>query len=101
MATFDDAIRVTATGVTQATSGTAARFAVPVTSAGTAPRYVRLAAINESYAKAGDSTVTATTNDVLVQPSDCVILNVQNCTHISVVQGTTAGRVNAVPLEDQ
>lgn len=105
MATFDDAITVTATGTTQATAGTSASIAlstIPTAAGGTnTARYVRIAAINESYVKVGDSSVTATTNDVLVQPADAVILRVQGCTHVAFIQGASAGKVNIVPLEDQ
>lgn len=101
MATFDDAIRITASGSTQATGAASARVAIPTTAAGTSPRYLRVAAINESYIKVGDSTVVATANDVLVQPADAVILAVQGCTHIAFIQGASVGKVSLVPLEDQ
>jgi len=101
MATFDDAVRITATGTTQATGAASARVALPVTSAGTLPRFVRVAGINECYVRVGDSTVAATANDVLIQPADAVIMVVQGCTHIAFIQGTAAGRVSVVPLEDQ
>ena len=101
MATFDDAISIKATGSTQATGAASARIAIPVTAAGTAPRFIRVAALNESYVKVGDSTVAATANDILVQPADAVILNIQGCTHIAFIQGTSAGKVSVTPLEDQ
>jgi len=101
MATFDDAIRITAAGTTQATGAASARVAIPVTAAGTLPRFVRIAALNESYVRVGDSTVVATANDSLVQPADAVILVTQGCTHVAFIQGTSAGKVNIVPLEDQ
>ena len=101
MATFEGAIRVTATGTNQATGAASARVAIPVTAANTAPRYIRVAGINECYVKVGDSSVVATNGDVLVQPADAPTLNVQGCTHIAFIQGAAAGRVNIVPLEDQ
>ncbi len=101
MATFDDAIRVTATGFNAATGASSAATAIPNTAAGTAPRYIRVAGINECYVKVGPSTVTATNGDVLIQPADAVILNVQGCTHIAYIQGASAGRISVVPLEDQ
>lgn len=105
MATFDDAITVMATGTTQTTGASSARIAIstiPTAAGGTnLPRYLRIAAINESYVKVGDSSVAATTNDVLVQPADAVILRVQGCTHVAFIQGASAGKVNIVPLEDQ
>lgn len=101
MATFDDAMRITATGFNASTGAASASQTIPNTAAGTAPRYIRVAGINECYVKVGASTVAATTGDVLIQPADAVILNVQGCTHIAYIQGASAGRVNVVPLEDQ
>ncbi len=92
-------VTVFATGFTAATSGASARTAIPVTGAGVLPRYIRVAAINESYVKLGDSSVTATTNDMLVQPADSVLLAVNGATNIAYIQGTAAGKVNVVPLE--
>jgi hypothetical protein len=101
MATFEGAVRVTAIGSNQATGAATARIAIPNTSAGTAPRYIRVAGINECYVRVGDVTVVATTNDLLIQPADAVILTVQGCTHIAFIQGAAVGRISVVPLEDQ
>ena len=101
MATFDDAINIAAPGFTASTGAGSARTAIPLTAAGTAPRYVRVSAINESYIRIGDSTITATPNDTLVQPADAVLLRAQGCTHIAYIQGGAVGKVNVVPLEDQ
>ena len=89
-----------AVGKTQTTSGSSARVTIPVDSAGNLPRYIRVAAINESYIKLGTSTVTATTNDILVQPADAVILAVNGATNIAYIQGTSAGKVNIIPLDN-
>ncbi len=86
-------------GVTAATSGSSARSAIPVDSAGNIPRYIRVAGINECYVKLGISTVVATTNDMLIQPADSAILTTNGMTHIAYIQGTSAGKVNIVPLE--
>ena len=95
------AVTITATGFSAATGAASVRTAIPTTSAGTAPLYIRVSGRNECYVKLGDSTVTSTTNDILVQPADSVILQVpKGITHIAYIQGTTAGQVNVVPLEN-
>jgi hypothetical protein len=51
--------------------------------------------------RVGDSTVVATTNDVMVQPADSVIMHVpKGLTHIAYIQGTAAGSVNVIPLDN-
>lgn len=94
-------LTVTAAGFGAATGAASASTAIPNASDGNRPRYVRVAARNECYVKLGTSGVTATTNDILVQPADSVILAVPNgVTHIAYIQGTAAGQVNVVPLEN-
>lgn len=93
-------ISVAAVGFTAATGAASARTAIPVNSAGTLPRYIRIAAINESYIKTGNSTVVATANDTLIQPADCVIMAVNGATNIAYIQGTAVGKINVVPLEN-
>lgn len=94
-------ITVTTTGVSAATGAASARSAIPNASDGNVPRFIRVASRNECYVKIGSSTVTATSNDILVQPADCVILQVPaGITHIAYIQGTAAGVVNIVPLEN-
>lgn len=93
-------ISVSAIGFTVATGAASARTALPVNSAGNAPRYIRVSAINESYIKLGDASVTATANDILVQPADCVVIATNGATNIAYIQGTAVGKVNVVPLEN-
>lgn len=94
-------ITVTVSGLSAATGAASARSAIPTASDGNRPRYIRVASRNECYVKIGDSTVAATANDILVQPADCVILQVPaGVTHIAYIQGTAAGQVNVVPLEN-
>lgn len=89
-----------AVGSTQTTGAASARIAIPANSAAENPRYIRVAAINETYVKLGSSTVTATTNDVLIQPADAAVFAVNGATHIAYIQGTAAGKVNVIPLEN-
>lgn len=91
---------ITQVGFTAATGAASARTAIPTDSAGNLPRYIRVAGINECYVKVGNSGVTATANDILIQPADSTILTVNQQTHIAYIQGTAAGKVNVVPLEN-
>lgn len=93
-------VTVTMVGFTAATGAASARTAIPVDSAGNIPRYIRVAGINECYVKVGNSAVAATANDMLIQPADSVIMTVNNMTHIAYIQGTAAGKINVVPLEN-
>lgn len=94
-------LTVTAAGFSAATGAASASTAIPTASDGNRPRYIRVAGRNECYVKLGTSGVTATTNDILVQPADSVILAVPNgITHIAYIQGTAAGQVNVIPLEN-
>lgn len=94
-------IVATAVGFSAATGGTSARSAIPVDGSGNRPNFVRIAARNECYVKIGDSSVTATTNDILVQNADSVLIQVPKAaTHIAYIQGVSAGQVNVTPLDN-
>jgi hypothetical protein len=94
-------ITVAAVGFSAATGAASASSAIPNDSSARAPSYVRVAARNECYVKLGTSGVVATTNDILIQPADSVILQVpKGITHIAYIQGTAAGQVNVIPLEN-
>lgn len=94
-------ISVSASGFSAATGAASARSTIPVDGSGRAPNYIRVAARNECYVRVGDSTVVATTNDVLVQPADSVIMLIpKGLTHIAYIQGTAAGSVNVIPLDN-
>jgi len=92
---------ITTTGFTAATGAASARTAIPVDASGNRPNFVRIAGINECYVKLGDSSVTATANDTLIQPADAIYLQVgKGNTHIAYIQGTAAGKVNVQALDN-
>ena len=92
---------ITQAGFSAATGAASARSAIPTDGSGNRPNYIRVAARNECYVKLGDSSVTATTNDILVQNADSVILRVGKAdTHIAYIQGVAAGQVNVSPLDN-
>lgn len=94
-------VTITAVGFSAATGAASASTAIPNDSSGRAPSYIRVASRNECYVKLGVTGVAATTNDILVQPADSLILQVpKGITHIAYIQGTAAGQVNVSPLEN-
>lgn len=98
---FHTGKNIVATGVTLSTSGASSSSAIPVNSSGNIPNYVRIASRNEAYVKVGTSGVVATSNDILVQPADCVVLFIpKGITHVAAIQGVSAGVVNISPLEN-
>jgi len=98
---MDDFITVAATGATVTTGAASAQLTIPSAADGNKPRYVRIAATTESYVKMGVAGVTATSNDLLIQPADSVVLHIPaNVTTIAYIQGTSTGKVNVVPLEN-
>ena len=93
-------ITVAKVGFTAATGAASASTLIPTDSAGNVPRYIRVAGINECYVKLGAAGVTATTNDLLIQPADSVTMTTNGATTIAYIQGTAAGKVNVIPLEN-
>lgn len=92
---------ITTVGITVTSAASSAASAIPVASDGNRPRYLRVAATNETYVKLGTSGVAATSNDIMVQPADAAILQVPlGITHIAVIQGGSPGKVNITPLEN-
>lgn len=98
---FDDFITVSATGTTVTTGAASASATIPNAADGNKPRYIRVAATVESYVKLGAAGVTATNQDIMVQPADAVVLHVPlGVTNIAYIQGTSTGKVNITPLEN-
>jgi hypothetical protein len=94
-------IAVNAVGTTITTSGTSASATIPNDASGNIPRYVRVSATAAAYVKIGVSSATATTNDILVQPADAIILEIPSgVTKIAAIQDSAAGKVNVVPLDN-
>ncbi|KPF66117.1 hypothetical protein IP84_17030 [beta proteobacterium AAP99] len=95
------AFHITTDGVSVVTGAASASVAIPSTSAGTPPKFVRVAASAECYVRPGiGAGTTATSNSILVQPADSVVLAVFGLTHIGYIQGQAAARLNIVPIEN-
>lgn len=97
---FDDFITITAVGSTLAAGAASANAAIPNAGDGNKPRYIRVASVAAAFVKLGIAGVAATSNDILVQPADAVILQVPlGVTHFACIQDTVAGKVNVTALE--
>lgn len=94
-------INVAATGATvTTTASTSQSAALPNTSGGTRPRFVRFAATGTCYVRLGMAGLTAATSDVMVQPGAPVILAVGDRTQWAVIDAGTAVTLNVTPMED-
>ena len=96
-----DAYRIVGTGTTIAATTTSSRAALPVLGdiSGTNPRFVRVLPETACYIKFGDGNVTATLNDVLVQPNMAEIFAVRGCTNVAAITRTGTANVNVTPVE--
>lgn len=92
-------INVDLPGITVASGAASAQAAIPVNSAGVVAKYVRVACTVAAHIRFNKTTAVATANDLLLMPSDAVIINVQNYDVFAVIQDAAAGTVNVVPIE--
>ena len=96
---YDDAYSVQATGTQVTAGGASARVAIPNDASGRRARFIRLQVTSNAYVRAGDSTVVATVNDVLLSPNFDVVLDVMPNTHIAYLQEAPGAKINISPLE--
>jgi hypothetical protein len=99
MARVEGELTVNAAGTQVTSSGSSARVAIPAAADGNAARHVRIQALATAYVRPCNSSGAASVNDILVTPSDEVILNVQGFTHIAYLQETASAKINITPLE--
>jgi len=99
--TYEGAISVNSVGTTLTSAAATSSATIPNDSAGNLPRYIRVAATAAAYVKLGKTSATATTNDMLVQPGDAVILHVPGgIDKIAAIRDTADGKVSVVPLDN-
>lgn len=98
-----DALQIFQTGLTVTSSSTSSTNALPEAANSVAVKYVRVASTGECYVKLGAASVTATANDILIQPADSQVLATNGATHFAVIQGGAPGtaRINVTPVENQ
>jgi len=94
-------VTVVSTGVSLATSGTSASATIPNDSSGRIPNYIRVAATAPACVRIGQTSATAVTTDMQVQPGDAVILAVpKGYDKVAAIQVSAAGVVQVSPLEN-
>jgi hypothetical protein len=93
------AIQITGSGASITTSGSSASVAIPNTASSTSPRYVLVTCTAAAYIRPGDSSVTASTTDIILQPNYTMKLTIAGNTHIAALQVASAGKVNVMPVE--
>lgn len=95
------AVNIGATGVTVTTTiSTSANGTIPNTSAGTKPRYVRVASNGTVYVRLTAGASTAVTTDAMVTSGSPLILETLGYTHYAVIDDGASVKVNISPLED-
>lgn len=97
----EDSFTINTDGITLTTGPVSASVVIPNASNGSRPYYVRLASTTECYVRIGVAGIVATSNSLLIQPADSVLLSVSGNTTIAYIQGTAMGKLNISPLEDQ
>ena len=97
----EDAVSIVKTGVVIAFGAASANIAVPTDSAGSIPKYVRVASNVACYVKIGPAGVAAVAGDALVQPADALIMKTHNYGFIAAIQVTAGGTLQISPLEDR
>lgn len=97
---IDDAIQIQAVGVSLTTSITSTNATIPTTASGTKPNYIRICVTANCFVKIGPAGVVATGNDILMIPTDHLVLKVSGNTAIAAIQQGAAGICNVMPLED-
>ena len=99
--TFEGAITVVKTGVSQASGAASAGTTLPTCQSGEIPRYIRVAATAPACFRMGSGAQTAVATDLQVQPGDAAILHVPSgFTHFAVIQVSTGGFVQISALEN-
>lgn len=97
---FSDALQIGAVGSTITTGAASTRITIPTNAAAQKPNYLRIASTAYAFVKIGDSSVTATSNDILLQPNEELYIVVSGNTHVAAIQDTAAGKVNVIPLDN-
>lgn len=94
------ALQIFTTGASITTSAASAGATIPLDSNGKVPRYIRISATVSACVRIGTGAQTAVATDLLVQPSEAVILATLGSTHIAAIQLSAAGVVQVSPVED-
>src|SRR5574337_3225 len=95
------ALSVHVAGCQVASGAVSARVALVNDSSGNLPRYIRVCASAAAYVKLGGNAVLATSNDMMVQPGDAVIMQLGGAdTYIAALQVAAGGVVQIASLDN-
>lgn len=93
------ALTITKTGTTLAVTGTSSRVAIPTDTSGVVPKCSRVSCTASMCVKVGDSSVSATSGDLMIHPAESVELRTIGLTHIAAIQVSAAGTLQISPIE--
>ena len=97
-----NAMSIIKTGIAVTTGIASVNTAIPTTSSGVLPYYIRVAATAACYVKIGKGVQTAVAGDLMIQPDAQTILSIgPNIDNIAVLQVAVAGVLQVSPLENQ
>jgi len=97
---ISDAIQIQAVGVSLTTGAASVNATIPNTASAIKPNYIRICVTANCFVKIGPAGVVATGNDILMIPTDHLILKVSGNTTIAAIQQAAAGICNITALED-
>ena len=98
---MDISITVTSPGAIINFGAASANVAIPNTSGGTPPKYVRLISTAACYVRISKGASAAVAGDLMVQPADSVVVRTHALDTINAIQQAAAGVLQISPLEDQ
>lgn len=92
---------VAAVGSTVTTAGSSSAVAIPVDASGATARAVLLSCPpgGSAHVRAGQSTVVATSNDLLVGDWGPTVFAVGGCSHIAYIEEVAGSKLNIAPIE--
>ena len=85
-------------GITLAAGAASSSAALPLQGA-SLPRMVRVASTGPAYVRIGGAGVTAVAGDMMVVPSEALVLNVAGCSQIAVLQVSAAATVQVSAVD--
>lgn len=93
-------LQIIATGVNITTGAASANASIPLSSAGTIPKWIRITASAAACVRIGTGAQTAVATDAVVQPGEALQIATLGCNNIAAIQQTAAGTVQVSPVED-